>query len=98
MDTNLRPSGEEVLKLNAELEQRVAERTAELAFINERLRAEIVERMRVETELRYHAYLLENVQDAIIATDEKFAVTSWNSAAENIRSEERRVGKEGRSR
>src|SRR5687768_4781455 len=40
--------------------------------------------MRVETELRYHAYLLENVQDAIIATDEKFAVTSWNSAAENI--------------
>src|SRR5688500_17699053 len=84
MDTNLRPSGEEVLKLNAELEQRVAERTAELAFINERLRAEIVERMRVETELRYHAYLLENVQDAIIATDEKFAVTSWNSAAENI--------------
>ena len=84
MDTDLRPSGEEVLKLNAELERRVAERTAELAFINERLRAEIVERMRVETELRYHAYLLENVQDAIIATDEKFAVTSWNSAAENM--------------
>ena len=83
MDTDLRHS-EEVLKLNAELEQRVAERTAELAFINEKLRAEIVERMRVETELRYHAYLLENVQDAIIATDEKFAVTSWNSAAENI--------------
>ena len=43
---------EEVLKLNNELEQRVAERTAELASTNEQLKAEIVERMRVEEALR----------------------------------------------
>lgn len=43
---------DQLLKLNAELEQRVAERTTELTFINEQLRAEIGERKRVEEALR----------------------------------------------
>ncbi|MGZ7136149.1 MAG: ATP-binding protein [Methanobacterium sp.] len=33
------------------------------------------------TELRYQANLFENVNDAIIATDNKFNITSWNPAA-----------------
>jgi len=32
---------------------------------------DITERKRVEERLAYHAYLLENVHDAVIATDER---------------------------
>ncbi|MEO8396642.1 MAG: PAS domain S-box protein, partial [Chloroflexota bacterium] len=34
--------------------------------------------------LRYHASLQENVSDAVIATDLKFRIQSWNPAAEQI--------------
>jgi PAS domain S-box-containing protein len=49
---NLKHAHEEVLKLNTGLEQRVRERTASLTSVNEQLRAEIEERMRVEEALR----------------------------------------------
>src|SRR5215212_860911 len=48
----LKKAHEEVLKSNAELEQRVAERTASLSTINEQLKAEILERKRAEEALR----------------------------------------------
>jgi len=48
----LKRAHEEVLKLNAELEQRVMERTAELTSINEQLQAEIIERKQAEDRLR----------------------------------------------
>src|SRR5215216_1940593 len=48
----LKKAHEEVLKSNAELEQRVAERTASLTTSNEQLRTEIIERNRVEEALR----------------------------------------------
>ena len=48
----LKRAHEEVLKLNAELEQRVAERTEELATANEQLRREIAERKQTETRLQ----------------------------------------------
>ena len=35
-------------------------------------------------EIEYQANLLENVNDAIIATDNEFNITSWNNAAEKI--------------
>jgi PAS domain S-box-containing protein/putative nucleotidyltransferase with HDIG domain len=40
------------------------------------------ERRRAEEQLRYQAYLLSNVQDAIIASDENYLITYWNHAAE----------------
>ena len=45
---------------------------------------DVTQRKREEQQLVYHARLLENVQDAVIATDERFAVTAWNKAAEQM--------------
>jgi PAS domain S-box-containing protein len=42
------------------------------------------ERRRAEEQLRYQAYLLSNVNDAIIATDENYLITFWNRAAESL--------------
>ncbi|MEO8394027.1 MAG: PAS domain S-box protein [Chloroflexota bacterium] len=45
---------------------------------------DISELKRRERLLRYHASLQENVSDAVIATDLKFRIQSWNRAAEQI--------------
>lgn len=58
---NLKRAHEKVLKLNNELEQRVAERTAELALANARLKKEITERKRIENALRDSEKLLQLV-------------------------------------
>jgi PAS domain S-box-containing protein len=42
------------------------------------------ERKRAEERLAYHAHLLENVHDAVIATDERLVVTAWNKGAEEM--------------
>ncbi|MBI3470275.1 MAG: PAS domain S-box protein [Candidatus Solibacter usitatus] len=45
---------------------------------------DITERMWAQEQLGYQASLLENVSDAIMATDMEFRITSWNSAAQRI--------------
>ncbi|MCB0211549.1 MAG: PAS domain S-box protein [Anaerolineae bacterium] len=45
---------------------------------------DISERMQAEAQLHYQANLLENVSDAIIATDLNFVIQSWNKAAEKM--------------
>jgi PAS domain S-box-containing protein len=45
---------------------------------------DLTERKRTEEEHRYHAYLLENVSDAVLATDEQLLITAWNKAAEKM--------------
>jgi signal transduction histidine kinase len=65
-------------RANQDLESRVAERTAELVLSNERLRAEIEERLRAENEreellarerlLRGHAEELSRLKDEFLAT------------------------------
>lgn len=42
------------------------------------------EHRRIQEELLYQANLLQNVSDAIIATDNEFRIQSWNKAAEKI--------------
>ncbi|MCI0610643.1 MAG: PAS domain S-box protein [Anaerolineae bacterium] len=42
------------------------------------------ERRRAEEQIRYQAYLLSNVNDAIIASDENYLITFWNRAAESL--------------
>jgi PAS domain S-box-containing protein len=45
---------------------------------------DISERQRAEEQNRYQADLLQNVSDAIIATDQNYAIQIWNKAAEWI--------------
>ncbi len=44
----------------------------------------ITERKRTEEQIQYQFKLLENVNDAIICTDENLLITYWNRAAERI--------------
>jgi PAS domain-containing protein len=37
-----------------------------------------------EGELIYHAHLLENMEEAVLATDRDFVVTAWNQGAERM--------------
>ena len=45
---------------------------------------DITERRLAEAQIRFQAQLLENVHDAIIATDDMLRITSWNRAAEEL--------------
>ncbi len=45
---------------------------------------DITRRKKTEEELLYQANLLQNVSDAIIATDQNFKIKSWNKASEKI--------------
>jgi len=80
---------QELSRAHAELEQRVQERTAELAATNESLQAEIVERIRAAaaeraSEDRFRL-LIDSVKDyAILMLDPAGQIVSWNSGAERI--------------
>jgi PAS domain S-box-containing protein len=41
-------------------------------------------RKQAEAQLAYHASLLANVNDAVVASDERFVITVWNRAAESL--------------
>ena len=45
---------------------------------------DITERKKADEFIRYRSSLIESVSDAIISTDEEFAIRSWNKAAETI--------------
>jgi PAS domain S-box-containing protein len=82
---------EEALALRSakeELETRVAERTADLARVNEQLRIDIAERKQAEESLReyndkLHA-ITDTASDAIIMMDDDGKISFWNRAAEKI--------------
>jgi PAS domain S-box-containing protein len=80
-------------QLARELDQRVAQRTTELALINEELRKEIAERQSVDERLRqeevelkrseaHKAAILDSSLDCIVAIDHEGRITEFNPAAE----------------
>ncbi|MFM6324601.1 MAG: PAS domain S-box protein [Microcystis panniformis] len=79
---------EQLGQLNAELEDRVRQRTEELARTNEALREEIVERKRTEIALRHTNQTLQSLiaasPRAIFSLDLCERVKMWNPAAERM--------------
>ena len=57
-------------------------RSAEKQFVS--FIRDITDRKKFEKDLIYHAGLIENISDAVISTDNKFTIKSWNRAAEII--------------
>jgi diguanylate cyclase (GGDEF)-like protein/PAS domain S-box-containing protein len=45
---------------------------------------DITERKRHEEQLGYQAHLLQNIRDAVMATDEQFTLTAWNTGADEM--------------
>lgn len=68
----------------SQLEQRVAERTADLQAANQALKREIAERQHAEERLHFQARLLEAVGQAVIATRLDGTIVYWNRAAETL--------------
>jgi PAS domain S-box-containing protein len=54
-----------------ELERRVRERTEELSIINERLKAEVLERTLTEKSLMHHQQLLRKLSSVLVQTEER---------------------------
>jgi two-component system cell cycle sensor histidine kinase/response regulator CckA len=79
---------EELKKAREELEQRVADRTAELAVLNEELKKEIVEKQRAEQVLRESEEkwrnLFENSIEAVFTLDLSGKITSVNRAGQDL--------------
>lgn len=79
---------EQLQQLNAQLEQRVQQRTEELALSNDFLREEIAERQRTEAALRHTNQTLQSLiaasPRAIFTLDLTERVKIWNPAAERM--------------
>ncbi|NET73768.1 MAG: GAF domain-containing protein, partial [Sphaerospermopsis sp. SIO1G2] len=79
---------EQLQQLNIELENRVQQRTEELAKTNNSLRTEIIEHQRTEAELRHTNYTLQSLifasPRAIFTLDLDNKIKLWNPAAERI--------------
>ena len=71
-------------QLNAELEERVTGRTAELTEVNERLLVALLQKEHAYQLLKEQAQLLELAHDSIITWDLNSAIAFWNRGAESM--------------
>ena len=73
-----------VQQTNQELENRVAERTAQLSALTDRLQQELSERQQTEQLLQQQAQLVELAHDTILTRDLTGRITFWNRGAERM--------------
>ncbi|XWK91290.1 MAG: PAS domain S-box protein [Phormidium sp.] len=71
-------------QLNAELEARVAERTAELTQVNDRLLEALLEQQYTQLVLSEKAQLLDLAHDTIMTLDLNLVITFWNQGAQRM--------------
>lgn len=75
-------------RLNADLEERIAERTRALEESNRSLQIEVQRRMRSELRLKaseeHFRTIIESASDAFVATDANGTITDWNHTAERL--------------
>ncbi|BAZ10032.1 multi-sensor signal transduction histidine kinase [Calothrix sp. NIES-4071] len=71
-------------QLNAELEQRVVERTAQLTQANDRLLETVIEQQQTQLVLLEQAQLLDLAHDTIITRDISGVISFWNEGAEHM--------------
>ena len=75
-------------RVASELDRRVAQRTTELAAVNEELRKEIADRKHAEEDLRSseekHRVIVEAANDAVVSMDERGAILLANPATRRI--------------
>ena len=76
----LKQARAEIKKLNEELEQRVVERTGELAAVNEKLRDEVAERKRAQERLQEYEKVVEGLDEMIVVVDREFRYLIANRA------------------
>src|SRR5581483_3009766 len=92
----LKEAKAEIKRLNGQLEQRVVERTRELAETNEALRNEIVERKRAEAQIRRNEELLTGIVNTlpvgVWVTDSSGRIVLSNPAGREIWAGEKHVG------
>ncbi|HSI13433.1 MAG TPA: ATP-binding protein [Chthoniobacter sp.] len=77
-----RAAEEKLRELNAELESRVARRTADLETANAELRRLLEEQRRAEESLAQLAIIVQSSGDAIISKKLDGTISSWNPGAE----------------
>lgn len=84
--TDRKAAQEAVRRLNAELEQRINERTAELAALNAQLQTEIGRQRCAEQALRESnariRQIIDTAHEAVIAVDHDGRIEDWNRMAE----------------
>lgn len=82
IDVTQRKQAETALRqANQELENRVANRTAELSQLNDRLQQELIERERSQQILQEQTQLLDLAHDTIMTCDPDGKITFWNQGA-----------------
>ena len=71
-------------QFNAELEERVIERTHELKTVNDRLLETLIEQQHTQLLLLEQAQLLDLAHDTIMTLDLNWVITFWNQGAEKM--------------